>query len=79
MKTDRNRIEEVAMALLSLTMFEDHGITRVWKGIDWDVLDALHARGWISDPKSRARSVVVSPEGVSAARELFRKHFEVAD
>jgi hypothetical protein len=79
MSVDQNRIEEVAMALLSLSMFEEHGGTRVWKGLDWDVLDALHARGWIGDPKSKAKSVAVFPEGKVAAQELFKKYFEATD
>ena len=79
MAIDRNKLEELAMALLSLTMFEDHGATRAWKGLDWDLMDALHARGWISDPKSKAKSVVVFPDGKAAAEELFRKHFGASD
>ena len=79
MGADQNKIEEVAMALLSLTMFEERDCTRAWKGFDWDVLDALHARGWIADPKSQAKSVVVFPEGKAAAEKLFAKHFETTD
>ena len=79
MEVDEGKLEEVAMALLSLTMHEDHGVTRVWKGLDWDLLGALHARGWISDPATKAKSVVLTPEGKAAATELFRKHFGTAD
>jgi hypothetical protein len=79
MKVDQDKLEEVAMALLSLTMHDVQGGTRAWKGLDWDLLDALHARGWIGDPVSKAKSVVVSPEGKSAAQELFRKYFEATD
>jgi hypothetical protein len=36
----------------------------------------LHAKDYISsDPKSQAKSVVVTVEGVAATRELFEKHF----
>ncbi len=79
MEVDRNKLEEVAMAMLSLTMFGDRGVVRAWKGLDWDLLDALHTRGWISDPVSKAKSVVLTPEGEAAAQELFAKHFGVAD
>jgi hypothetical protein len=79
MSVDKNKIEEVTMALLWLTMFEDGIQTRAWKGLDWDVMHALHERGWISDPKSKAKSVVVLPEGKVAAQELFRKYFEKTD
>jgi len=45
------------------------------KSHGWDALDRLHATGYLSDPKSKAKSVVLSPEGVSRARELFERHF----
>jgi hypothetical protein len=32
------KLAEVALALLSLTTFTDHGSVRAWKGLDWDVL-----------------------------------------
>jgi len=39
-------------------------------------MDRLHAKGYISDPKSKAESVVVTVQGVRRSRELFEKHFE---
>ena len=38
-------------------------------------MDRLHEKGYISDPKSKAKSVVLSPEGLSRARELFMRRF----
>jgi len=38
-------------------------------------LDRLHAKGYISDPKSKAKSVWMSDEGLQQARELFERHF----
>ena len=32
--------------------------------------------GYISDPKSNAKSVVVTVKGVKRSRRLFEKHFE---
>jgi len=69
------RIQETVMALLSLTMFEDGPATRAWKGHDFAVLDALHERGWIANPKGKAKSVVLTDEGRAKAEELFAKHF----
>ena len=69
---DWNKIEEVALALLSLTL---HDGSRAWKGLDWGVMDRVHARGWISDPSGPAKSVVLTEVGVREARELFEKHF----
>jgi hypothetical protein len=39
---DWTKIEETALALLSLTL---HDGNRVWKGLDWDLMDRLRARG----------------------------------
>jgi hypothetical protein len=46
-----------------------------WKSHDWDAMDRLHAKGYISDPKSKAKSVVLSPEGLELARNLFEERF----
>ncbi|MEK6698116.1 MAG: DUF6429 family protein [Nitrospirota bacterium] len=46
-----------------------------WKGFDWDTMNRLHEKGYISDPKSKAKSVAVSEEGARLAEELFKKYF----
>jgi hypothetical protein len=69
------RQEQLALALLSLTMFSDYGVTRAWKSLDWDVLDRLYAHGWIWDPKGKAKSVVFTPEGEAYARMLAERFF----
>jgi hypothetical protein len=51
---------------------------RAWKGFDWDSLDRLCEKGYIVDPRGRAKSVVLSPEGLEKSRELFQKHFGIA-
>jgi hypothetical protein len=66
----------MVLALLYLTISEEDAWgARAWKSHDWDALDRLHTKGYISDPKSKAKSVVLSPEGVRRARELFEQHF----
>lgn len=75
MDFDRDKAEEVVMALLALTCFEDHGVVRAWKSFDWDLMDGLFRRGWIQDPKGKAKSVVVTAEGHARARELFERYF----
>ena len=72
MEYDRDKVDEMVLALLWLTPAGDG---RAWKGHDWDVLDRLHAKGYISDPKSKAKSVVLSEEGERLSRELFERHF----
>jgi hypothetical protein len=77
MDYDGDKVEEVTLALLWLTSFKDAGGVRAWKGQDWETMDRLHSKGYISDPKSRAKSVVLSEEGEKRSRELFAKHFSL--
>jgi uncharacterized protein (DUF1810 family) len=79
MEYDATKFDEVVLALLHFNGRTDHGITRAWKGFDWDSLDRLHTCGFISDPKSKARSVVLTEEGARLAEELFWRHFGKAD
>jgi len=78
MEYDTTKLDEVVLALLYFNAHTDHGVTRAWKGFDWDTLDRLHAQGLISDPKSKAKSVVLSEEGARRAEELFRRYFAKA-
>lgn len=73
-QSDKEKIAEVALALMYLTLHGDEHAPRAWKGMDWDVLDLLFERGWISNPKSKAKSVLLTPEGLKAAPGLFDKH-----
>ena len=65
----------MALALMWLNIHGDKYGTRAWKGLPWDLLDNLFERGLISDPQSKAKSVVVFPEGEALAKQLFEKHF----
>ena len=75
MEMDTNKIEETVLALLYLTSFPDHGVTRAWKGQNWDTMNRLHEKGMISDPKSKAKSVILTAEGAKQSDELFHKLF----
>ncbi len=41
----------------------------------WEATDRLYEKGLIGDPKSKAKSVVLTEEGKRAAEEAFRKMF----
>lgn len=76
MEYDRDKVDEMVLALLYLTTFTERPFgTRAWKSHDWDALDRLHAKGYISDPKGKAKSVVLSEYGVKRSQELFERHF----
>ena len=68
---DVDRVDDAVLALLLLTMFVDHGVARAWKGHDWDALDRLHQKGYLHDPKGKAKSVVLTEKGKKRAAELF--------
>lgn len=75
MEYDQDKIDEIVLALLYLTL---HDEVRAWKGHDWDTLDNLHAKGYISNPATSAKSVVFTEERLDRARQLFEKHFSKA-
>lgn len=75
MDHDSVKVEEAVLAVLSLTMHAEHGVTRVWKSVDWDVMSRLHERGFISDPRNAYKSVVLTAEGIQAARAAAERLF----
>ncbi len=72
---DEQKVDQAVLALLFLTMFEEHGIVRAWKSHDWDSLSRLHEKGLIGDPKNKNKSVALTPAGIEQARECFEKLF----
>ncbi len=72
MKYDTDKVDEAVLALAYLTL---HDRARVWKSFDWDALTRLHAKGYISNPVSKAKSVVLTEEGLKEAERLFKKLF----
>lgn len=80
MSVNWNKVDEAALALMHLTAFtERDGAVRTRKGFDWDILDRMFERGWISDPQTKARSVVVFADAVRLSRELFEQQFGTID
>jgi hypothetical protein len=75
MEYNKDRVDEAVLALLYLNIIEDEYGARVWKSFDWDAMDRLYEKGYISDPKSKAKSVFISEEGIKRAEELFRYFF----
>lgn len=76
MSVDEERIDEAVLAILWLTLHDEH---RAWKGFDWSVLGRLHAEGLIADLVGRAKSVVLTDEGLGRSEALFQTLFTRAD
>jgi hypothetical protein len=67
-----DKVDEAVLALLYLTL---HDGARAWKSFDWDAMNRLHQKGYISDPVGKAKSVVLTEEGLHEAERLFKKLF----
>ena len=70
---NEEKVDEMVLALLHLTSFSERGSVQAWKSHDWNALDRLHEKGLISDPKSKAKSILLSEEGARKSEELFLK------
>lgn len=77
MTYDLEKVDDVILALLWLNSFEDpDGFgTRAWKGFTFAHMDRLYEKGLIGDPKSKAKSVVLTSEGGRRGEALFESHF----
>jgi hypothetical protein len=72
--TDINtgKIDDAVLALLYLGLHDGY---RAWKGFDWDAMHRLHEKGYISDPVSKAKSVVFTEEGLPKSKRLCLELF----
>jgi hypothetical protein len=68
MVIDTDKIDDAVLGLLWPTLHEQR---RAWKGFDWETLDRLHQKGLIANPANKAKSVVLSDEGLRRAEEAF--------
>ena len=77
MKYDAEKVDEYTLALLYLVIHNrEEGLgARAWKGFDWDTMNRLHEKGFVSNPVGKAKSVGMSEKGYKKVEELFRKHF----
>jgi hypothetical protein len=72
MTFDTDRIDQAVLALLYLGL---HDVNRAWKGFDWAAMDRLYEKGFISDPRGKAKSVAFTDEGLAEARRLVEELF----
>jgi hypothetical protein len=76
MKYDQRKMEEVVIALPGALEFENG---RVWKRFDFAIMDALHEKGLITDPKGNHESVYLAEEGKVLAKRLAANYFAVGN
>jgi hypothetical protein len=71
MDFDTEKIDEAVLALLYLTLHDD----RVWKSFDWEAMNRLYKKGFISNPVRKAKSVRLTEDGLRESERLFTKLF----
>lgn len=72
MEIDEDKIDKAVLALLQLTL---HDECRAWKGMDFEVMNRLHKKGYILDPMGKQKSVVLTDQGLSESDKLFEELF----
>jgi hypothetical protein len=75
-RLDEDRIDEAVLALLYLN---EHRNGAAWKTFDWDATDRLCAKGLISNPASKNKSVALTEDGERRGREAFERMFVIKD
>lgn len=74
MNIDLDAIDDAVLSLLYLTL---HDHDRAWKSFDWDTLNRLHERGLIADPANKAKSIILTEEGLRQSGRLFKQRFVI--
>jgi preprotein translocase subunit SecA len=72
MNIDENKIDSAVLALLYLTLHDER---RAWKGMDFEVMNRLHEKGYIDDPVNKNKSVWLTDEGLDKSEKLFKQLF----
>ena len=72
MEIDEEKIDKSVLALLQLTL---HGEDRAWKGMDFEVMNRLHEKGYILNPVGKQKSVVLTDQGLAESDKLFKELF----
>ena len=73
MQINQEKIEEATLALLFLTLHDEN---RAWKNFDFEIMDRLYEKGYINNPKNRAKSIVFTQNGLEKAEKCFEKLFK---
>ena len=79
MEYDKDKVDEMVLALLYLTSSRDQYATRAWKGLDSQAMDRLYEKGYISDPRTKGATVTLTEAGAELSKALFVKHFGVEE
>jgi hypothetical protein len=72
MEINTDRIDRVVLDLLYLGLHEE---SRTWKSFDWESMNRLHEKGYLSNPVRKAKSVIFTKEGLCESKRLLEELF----
>jgi hypothetical protein len=79
---DTNKVDDAVLALMYLTLHDANrfsGLARAWKSFDWATMNRLYEKDLIFDPVNKAKSVVLTEEGLKRSEALFHELFAKRD
>lgn len=79
MEYNKDKVDEMVLALLYLTSTHNQYGTRAWKGLNTEVMDRLYQKGYTEDPRGQSPSIALTETGAKLSRELFFQHFGVKE
>lgn len=69
-----DKVDRLALLLIFLSSWEEKAAgetaNRAWKGYDFDILDRLEEKGYISQSSRTAKSLYLTEAGLQKAKEL---------
>jgi hypothetical protein len=68
-------IDKIDRAVLALLLLCQHEGARAWKSFDRGAMNRLHQKGYITNPVSKAESVLFTEKGLPEAERAFRELF----
>jgi uncharacterized protein DUF6429 len=79
MDYDKEKVDEMVLALLYLTSSHDKFGTRAWRGLDLGVIDRLVQKGYVEEPKRNSPSLELTEAGAKLSEDLFLRFFGAKD
>ena len=73
MHYEEEKIDEAVLAVLYLTAWEEHGLTRAWKGIDWNASNRLHGTWPHRRPEDQEQVRRIHGRGARSRANFRRK------
>jgi hypothetical protein len=76
---NKDKVDEMVLALLYLTSSHDQYGTRAWKGLDVGIMDRLCKKGYLVDPRGKSPTVFLTETGEKLSKDLFFKYFDAKE